>query len=116
MPLGRAPTVVVENGVVHSDGETILGADDKAAVTAILLVLRDLAEEPPDADVEVVFSAGEEIGLQGAKALDVDALGGQRRVRPRQRGRARDGHRRRAHAQGGGGGVPRHRRPRRHRA
>jgi tripeptide aminopeptidase len=74
VPLERAPTVVVENGVVHTDGETILGGDDKAAVTAILMALRDLAAEPPEASVEVVFSAGEEIGLQGAKALDVDAL------------------------------------------
>lgn len=74
VPLDRAPTVVVEGGIVRSDGETILGADDKAAVTAILLLLRDLAAEPPAADVEVVFSAGEEIGLRGAKALDVQTL------------------------------------------
>ncbi len=70
VPLDRAPTVIVENGVVRSDGETILGADDKAAVAALLLVLRDLAQEPPAAAVEFVFTAGEEIGLQGAKALD----------------------------------------------
>lgn len=70
VPLDRAPTVIVENGVVRTDGETILGADDKAAVAALLLVLRDLAQEPPAADVELVFTAGEEIGLQGAKALD----------------------------------------------
>jgi len=75
VPLERAPTVIVENGVVRSDGETILGADDKAAVAALLLVLRDLAQEPPAADVEFVFTAGEEIGLQGAKALDPASLG-----------------------------------------
>jgi len=74
VPLERPPTVVVENGVVRTDGETILGGDDKAAVTAILMALRDLAAEPPEASVEVVFSAGEEIGLQGAKAFDVEAL------------------------------------------
>ena len=70
VPLDRAPTVIVENGVVRTDGETILGADDKAAVAVLLLVLRDLAQEPPAAAVEFVFTAGEEIGLQGAKALD----------------------------------------------
>jgi len=70
VPLDRPPTVIVENGAVRTDGETILGADDKAAVAALLLVLRDLAQEPPAADVEFVFTAGEEIGLQGAKALD----------------------------------------------
>lgn len=75
VPLERAPTVIVENGVVRTDGQTILGADDKAAVAALLLVLRDLAQEPPAADVELVFTAGEEIGLQGAKALDPASLG-----------------------------------------
>jgi tripeptide aminopeptidase len=74
VPLERAPTVIIENGVVRTDGETILGADDKAAVAPLLLVLRDLALEPPAADVEFVFTAGEEIGLQGAKALDPAAL------------------------------------------
>jgi tripeptide aminopeptidase len=74
VPLERAPTVIVENGVVRTDGETILGADDKAAVAALLLVLRDLAQEPPAADVEFVFTAAEEIGLQGAKALDPAAI------------------------------------------
>jgi tripeptide aminopeptidase len=74
VPVERAPTVIVENGVVRSDGETILGADDKAAVAALLLVMRDLAQEPPAACVEFVFTAGEEIGLQGAKALDVPSL------------------------------------------
>ena len=75
VPLERPPTVIVENGVVRTDGQTILGADDKAAVAALLLVLRDLAQEPPAADVEFVFTAGEEIGLQGAKALDPASLG-----------------------------------------
>ena len=74
VPLDRAPTLIVADGVVRTDGETILGADDKAAVAALLLVLRDLAEEAPAADVELVFTAGEEIGLQGAKALDPAAL------------------------------------------
>lgn len=74
VPLERAPTVIVADGVVRSDGQTILGADDKAAVAALLLVVRDLAREAPAADLEVVFTAGEEIGLQGAKALAPDAL------------------------------------------
>jgi len=74
VPLDRAPTVIVENGVVRTDGQTILGADDKAAVAPLLLLLRDLALEPPAADVELVFTAAEEIGLQGAKALDPASL------------------------------------------
>ena len=74
VPLPHAPEVVVENGVVRSDGTTILGADDKAAVCALLMTARDLAQDPPAADVELVLTVGEEIGLQGAKALDVSLL------------------------------------------
>ena len=74
VPTDEAPTVIVENGVVRSDGRTVLGADDKAAVAALLLVLRDLGREAPAADVEFVFTAGEEIGLQGARALELGDL------------------------------------------
>ena len=74
VPLEGPPMVVVEGGVVRSDGDTILGADDKAAVAVLLYLLRDLAETPPPADVEVVLTPGEEIGLQGAKALDLGLL------------------------------------------
>jgi len=72
--LERAPTVIVDDGVVRSDGQTILGADDKAAVAVLLLLVRDLVRETPAADLEVVFTAGEEMGLQGANALAPDAV------------------------------------------
>jgi tripeptide aminopeptidase len=74
VPVHAAPRVVVENGVVRSDGETVLGADDKAAVAALLLLARDLAAEPPALGVELLFTAGEEEGLLGAKAFDITAL------------------------------------------
>lgn len=74
VPLPHAPVVIVEEGVVSSDGQTILGADDKTAVAALLMLARDLSREPPAADVDIVITAGEEIGLQGAKALDLSLL------------------------------------------
>lgn len=74
VPVASAPRVVVEDGFVRSDGETILGADDKAAVAVLLLLARDLAAEPPAGGVEIVFTAGEEAGLLGAKALDLGLL------------------------------------------
>ena len=66
---------VVENGVVRSAGDTILGADDKAAVAALVMTLGDLLREPPACGLVAVFSVAEEIGLLGAKALDLDGLG-----------------------------------------
>ena len=74
VPTDRAPKVICENGIVHTDGETILGADDKAAVAVLLLLMRDLTAEPPAADVEVLLTAREEMGLAGAKAFDLAAL------------------------------------------
>jgi len=66
---------IVEDQVVRTDGSTILGADDKAGVTLILLALRRLiAEERPHGDLWVVFTVAEETGLWGARKLDYGRL------------------------------------------
>jgi tripeptide aminopeptidase len=65
----------VEDGVVRTDGTTILGADDKAGITAILEALRVLdAGGAPCRPLELVFTVEEETGLTGAKGLDIAAL------------------------------------------
>lgn len=62
---------VVEDGVVWNRGGTILGADNKSAVAAMLEAVRRIArEERPHAGVELVFTPQEEVGLLGAKAFD----------------------------------------------
>ena len=65
---------LVADGVVRSAGDTILGGDDKAACAVLLAVLADLAQSPPQAGFEAVFSTCEEVGLRGAKALDLSGL------------------------------------------
>jgi tripeptide aminopeptidase len=66
---------VVEDGIVRNAGETILGGDNKAAVTAMLEgVRRVLAENLPHAGIELVFTPKEEVGLVGANAFDHDRL------------------------------------------
>jgi tripeptide aminopeptidase len=66
---------VVDDGVVRNAGGTILGADNKAAVAAMLEAARlILAEHRPHAGIELLFTPKEEVGLQGAKAFDVDRL------------------------------------------
>ncbi len=74
VPIERPPVIVCENGVVRTDGQTILGADDKAAVAALLMLLRDLVVAPPAAGVEVLLTAREEVGLLGAMDYDLDTL------------------------------------------
>ena len=62
---------VVEEGVVRNAAGTILGADDKAAVAAMLEgTRRILAEGRPHAGIELLFTPKEEVGLIGAYAFD----------------------------------------------
>ncbi len=66
---------VVEDGFVRNAGGTILGADNKAAVVAMLGALeRVAAERRPHAGIEVVLTPMEEVGLRGALAFDVARL------------------------------------------
>jgi tripeptide aminopeptidase len=68
---------VIEDGIVRNAGGTILGADNKAAVAAMLEAARlILSENRPHAGVELVFTPKEEVGLQGARAFDPARLHG----------------------------------------
>src|SRR5919202_1628868 len=61
----------VEDGVVRNAGGTILGADNKSAVAAMLEgTRRVLAENRPHAGIELLFTPKEEVGLLGAYAFD----------------------------------------------
>src|SRR5215210_3425059 len=66
---------VVEDGVVRNAGGTILGADNKSAVAAMLEgTRRVLAENRPHAGIELLFTPKEEVGLLGAAAFDHQRL------------------------------------------
>lgn len=68
---GRGVKPRIKKGVIYSDGTTILGADDKTGVVAIVEVIRALKENDiPHGDLQIVFTVAEEIGLCGSKALD----------------------------------------------
>jgi tripeptide aminopeptidase len=62
---------VIDDGVVRNAGGTILGADNKAAVAAMLEGTRRLlAENRPHGGLELLFTPKEEVGLLGAAAFD----------------------------------------------
>jgi tripeptide aminopeptidase len=66
---------VVEDGVVRNAAGTILGADDKSAVAAMLEATRRVvAENRPHAGIELLFTPKEEVGLRGADAFDASRL------------------------------------------
>ncbi|HEY2789882.1 MAG TPA: M20/M25/M40 family metallo-hydrolase [Gaiellales bacterium] len=64
----------VRNGIVINRHDTILGADNKAAVAVMLAALERLVAGVPHAGVELVLTPMEEVGLQGAKAFDLARL------------------------------------------
>lgn len=59
--------LIVKDGVLTANGTT-LGADNGVAVALMLMVLDD--EDIKHPPVECVFTTEEEVGLNGAKALD----------------------------------------------
>ncbi len=72
---GPLEPVVGEDGVVRNAGGTILGADNKASVAAMLeATARVLDNGRPHAGIELLFTPMEEVGLRGAAAFDVERL------------------------------------------
>jgi tripeptide aminopeptidase len=66
---------VVEDGVVRSSGDTVLGADDLAGVIAIIEGLRRVREAgQPHRAAEILLTTQEEVGLLGAKAFNYSRL------------------------------------------
>jgi tripeptide aminopeptidase len=74
VPHGAPIEVVRDDGTFRSRGETILGADNKAAVTVLMELAARHVGEPAPVGLEVVFTVAEEDGLRGAKELDTGAL------------------------------------------
>lgn len=72
---GNGIEVIEESGILSSKGETILGADDKAGIAFIIEAIETIQELGiTTGDLEFVFTPGEEIGLIGASALDMQLI------------------------------------------
>lgn len=72
---GQGIEPIVTDGIIHTDGSTILGADDKAGIAAIIETIQTLQEEQHDhGDIQIVITVGEESSLVGAGALDGSKL------------------------------------------
>lgn len=61
----------LDEEIIFSDGTSVLGADNKAAVTVVMTLLENLTAEQQHGDIVVAFVPDEEVGLRGAKALDL---------------------------------------------
>jgi len=68
---GRGVKPVVRDGVVRSDGRTVLGADDKAGLTAAIAAAQEAVGQGwRIRPLELVFTRQEETDLDGAYNLD----------------------------------------------
>lgn len=72
---GKNINPLLKGEKIVSTGKTILGADDKAGIAALLEALHLIKENNiPCGDIEIVFTVCEEVGLLGAKNLDISRL------------------------------------------
>lgn len=67
--------IIKDSSIYKTNGSTILGADDKSGIAAILETLFVLTRNNiPHPKIEVCLTVEEEIGLKGANALDFSLL------------------------------------------
>ncbi|MET0696925.1 MAG: M20/M25/M40 family metallo-hydrolase [Acidimicrobiia bacterium] len=67
---------IIEDGIIKTDGTTILGADDKSGIAGCLELLTILESNPgvEHPTLEFVISVGEESGLLGSRQMDLSRL------------------------------------------
>jgi len=67
----------IDDGIIRNkNSKCILGGDDKVAVAAIIEVLRSIVENNIETgDIYIVFTISEEIGVVGAKYVNMDKVG-----------------------------------------
>jgi len=72
---GNGIKAAIENGVIRTDGTTILGSDDKSGIAEIMVALKHIKDSgKAHAPIEILFTVSEEIGLLGAKHFDKSRL------------------------------------------
>ena len=72
---GRGVQVIRDGSRFSSAGDTILGGDDKAGIAILIEAVRAIKEARlPHLPFDLVFTTCEEVGLRGAKALDISLV------------------------------------------
>ncbi len=72
---GNGVKPIVENGIIKSDGRTVLGSDDKAGIAGIIEGVQAIVEAGVShGPIEIVFCIAEEGGLNGSKYLDYNMV------------------------------------------
>ncbi|OEE67211.1 peptidase M20 [Enterovibrio norvegicus FF-33] len=78
---GNGIEPVIEDGIIRSNGETILGGDDKSGIAAVMEAIRTIQESSEaHKTIEVAFTVYEELGLEGAKHFDMSMIESQQAI------------------------------------
>lgn len=66
---------IIKDGMIYSDGTTILGADDRAALASYIEAMRAVTESGiPHGPIELILTVNEQAGLVGAKFMDYQKI------------------------------------------
>lgn len=73
---GRGIQPRIDGDIIRSDGRTILGADNKASVSMLMMLLKELKENPNPSvrPLDVLFSVSEEGGTSGVTSFDINRM------------------------------------------
>ncbi|MFV0499766.1 MAG: M20/M25/M40 family metallo-hydrolase [Bacilli bacterium] len=78
---GNGVEVHIDGDIISSKGNTILGGDDKGGIATIIEAVESILESgekhPP---LEIVFTVGEEGGLNGSKNLDYSLISAKKAI------------------------------------
>lgn len=76
VPLCRGAVPVRRNGRIEAEGDTALGGDNRTSIGALVTMVETLlAQEAPHPPTTVLMTVGEEVGLWGARTVELDRLG-----------------------------------------
>jgi tripeptide aminopeptidase len=77
VPLCRGAVPIRRGGRIESKGETALGGDNRTAVGALVTMVETvIGRDLPHPPFTVLFTIGEEVGLEGSGAVRLEDLGG----------------------------------------
>ncbi|MCI7794891.1 MAG: M20/M25/M40 family metallo-hydrolase [Lachnospiraceae bacterium] len=72
---GNGIKPIITDGLIHTDGSTILAGDDKCGIASIMETIKVVKEQNlPHRNTEILFTIGEEGGMNGAKNMDYSML------------------------------------------
>ena len=76
VPLCRGAAPVRRNGRIEAKGDTALGGDNRTSIGALVTMIETLlARDTPRPPITVLMTVGEEIGLWGARTVELERLG-----------------------------------------